>query len=48
MAPPTAETGHVFRDGKTTWTLKHRRWINAQRLADTLAQLALEQMLIPP
>lgn len=38
--------GRVFRDGKTAWTLTHRRWINAQRLADALAQLALEQMLI--
>ena len=38
--------GHVFREGKTAWTLKHRRWINAQRLPDALAQLALEQMLI--
>jgi transposase len=38
--------GHVFRDGKTAWTLKHRRWVNAQRLPDALAQLALEQMLI--
>jgi hypothetical protein len=38
--------GHVFRDGKTAWTQKHRRWINAQRLPDALAQLALEQMLI--
>jgi transposase len=38
--------GHVFRAGKTAWTLKHRRWINAQRLADALAHVALEQMLI--
>jgi transposase len=38
--------GRIFRDGKTTFTLKHRRWINAQRLDDPLAQLALEQMLI--
>ena len=38
--------GHVFREGKTAWTLKHRRWVNAQRLPDALAQLALEQMLI--
>jgi hypothetical protein len=38
--------GHVFREGKTAWTLKHRRWINAQRLADALAHVALEQMLI--
>jgi transposase len=38
--------GHVFREGKTAWTLKHRRWINAQRLPDALAHMALEQMLI--
>ena len=38
--------GRIFRDGKTTFSLKHRRWINAQRLDDPLAQLALEQMLI--
>ena len=38
--------GRIFRDGKTTFTLKHRRWINAQRLDDPLAQLALEQVLI--
>jgi transposase len=38
--------GRIFRDGKTAWTLTHRRWINAQRLEDELAQLALEQMLI--
>lgn len=38
--------GRIFRDGKTAWTQKHRRWVNAQRLDDRLAQLALEQMLI--
>lgn len=38
--------GRIFRDGKTAWTLKHRRWVNAQRLEDALAQRALEQMLI--
>ncbi|MCA1680900.1 MAG: IS110 family transposase [Actinobacteria bacterium] len=38
--------GRVFREGKTAWTLTHRRWVNAQRLPDALAQLALEQMLI--
>ena len=37
--------GRVFRDGKTAWTLKHRRWIAAQQLADTLAHEALVQML---
>jgi transposase len=38
--------GRIFRDGKTAWTLKHRRWLAGQRLDDPLAQLALEQMLI--
>ena len=38
--------GRIFRDGRTAWTLKHRRWINAQRLDDPLARLALGQMLI--
>lgn len=32
--------GRIFREGKSTFTLKHRRWINAQRLEDPLAQLA--------
>ena len=38
--------GRIFRDGKTAWTLKHRRWLAGQRLDDPLAQLALQQMLI--
>jgi transposase len=38
--------GRIFRDGKTAFSQKHRRWIDAQRLTDPLAQLALEQMLI--
>ncbi len=38
--------GRVYRDGKTTFTCKHRRWVSAQRLDDPHAQLALEQMLI--
>jgi transposase len=36
--------GHIYRDGKS-WTLRHQRWIAAQRLADPLAQAALEHML---
>jgi transposase len=36
--------GHVFRDGKH-WTRRHRAWLRAQRLADPLAQSALEHML---
>jgi len=38
--------GRIFRDGKTAWSQKHRRWINAQRLRDPLAHEALEQLLI--
>jgi transposase len=37
--------GRIFRDGKTAFSQKHRRWINAQQLEDPLAQLALEQLL---
>src|SRR3954449_9715201 len=37
--------GRIYRDGKSCWTQRHRRWVNAQRLDDPLAQLALEQML---
>jgi transposase len=36
--------GHIYRDGKS-WTLRHQAWIAAQRLADPLAQSALEHML---
>src|SRR5215210_3353753 len=38
--------GRIFRESKTAWSQKHRRWINAQRLDDPLAQRALEQLLI--
>lgn len=38
--------GLVFREGKKSWTLTHRAWIQRQRLSDPLAHLALEQMLI--
>ena len=36
--------GHIYREGKG-WTLRHRAWIESQRLADPLAQAALEHML---
>jgi len=36
--------GHIYREGKTAWTAKHRVWLDRQRLDDPLAQLALEQM----
>jgi len=38
--------GRIYRDGKTQWTKMHRAWIARQRLDDTLAHAALEQMLI--
>lgn len=38
--------GHVYREGKKSWTLAHRAWVDRQRLEDPLAQLALEQMLV--
>lgn len=37
--------GRIYRDGAKGWTLRHRAWINAQRLDDPLAHLALEQAL---
>jgi transposase len=36
--------GHIYRDGKS-WTVRHRTWIGAQRLADPLAHAALEHLL---
>jgi transposase len=36
--------GHIYREGKT-WTLRHRAWVDAQRLEDPLAHGALEHML---
>jgi transposase len=36
--------GHIYRDGKS-WTIRHQAWVAAQRLADPLAQAALEHML---
>ena len=36
--------GHVYRQGKA-WTLRHRAWIESQRLEDPLAHTALEHML---
>ena len=35
--------GHIYRDGKA-WTIRHRSWLASQRLADELAQAALEHM----
>ena len=36
--------GHIYRDGRS-WTMRHQTWIAGQRLADPLAQAALEHML---
>ena len=38
--------GRVYREGKSSWTQMHRRWIARQLLDDPLAQEALEQLLI--
>jgi transposase len=38
--------GHIFRDGKKTFTQLHWRWVRAQRLEDPLAQAALEQAIM--
>ena len=37
--------GHIYRDGKKAWTKQHQAWLSRQRLADPLAQRALEHML---
>jgi len=37
--------GRVFREGKKSWTLRHRAWVRRQRLDDGLAQRALEHAL---
>jgi transposase len=37
--------GHVFHEGKKSWTKTHQAWVRRQRLADPLAQSALEHML---
>lgn len=37
--------GHVFDEGKKSWTKLHQAWVGRQRLADPLAQVALEHML---
>ena len=37
--------GYVFREGKKSWTVRHRAWVRRQRLEDPLAQAALAHML---
>jgi len=36
--------GHVYREGKHSWTKRHEAWLGRQRLADPLAQRALSHM----
>ena len=36
--------GRIYRDGKKAWTKQHQAWLVRQRLADPLAQRALEHM----
>ena len=36
----------MYREGKKSWTLRHREWLRRQRLEEPLAQAALEQMLL--
>jgi transposase len=36
--------GHVYRDGKKSWTKQHAAWISRQRLDDPLAERALCHM----
>ncbi len=37
--------GHVYREGRKSWTKQHQAWIRRQCLADPLAQRALCHML---
>ena len=37
--------GHVFREGKKSWTRRHIAWVRRQRLADPNSQCALAHML---
>lgn len=36
--------GRVYREGTKGWTLRHQRWVRAQRLDDPLAQRGLDYM----
>ncbi len=37
--------GHIFREGKKSWTLQHYAWVRRQRLDDELSQRAVDHML---
>jgi transposase len=37
--------GRIYRDGVKQWTKRHVEWVRRQRLDDSLAHAALEQML---
>ncbi len=45
MVRAPRSSGHIFCEGKKSWTKIHRAWVRRQRLADPLAQSALEHML---
>lgn len=36
--------GHIYKDGRLSWTKAHQSWVRSQRLADPLAHAALEHM----
>jgi len=38
--------GLIYREGKKSWTKAHWAWVRSQQLADPLAHLALEQMIV--
>ncbi len=37
--------GHIFCEGKKSWTRQHYAWVRRQRVADELAQRAVDHML---
>ena len=37
--------GHIFREGKKSWTRQHYAWVRRQRLDDELSQRAVDHML---
>jgi transposase len=45
LAKQLLRHGRIFREGKKSWTLRHRAWVRRQRLDDPLSQRALEHAL---
>src|SRR3954452_4520014 len=45
LAKQLLRHGRIFREGKTSWTLRHIAWVRRQRLDDPLAQRAFEHAL---